>query len=521
MKTFKTIRIGFAAMMIVALAMMSSCSSKNDPINQIPENVDFAGVVNIHKVAAELGVEVTETDIKLPEEFEAFESSINDEVTDLIIACNNAIDLSNIVSFGYVKTEKYPDVYVIAKVNDEKALDAILVDELNCEDDDEDGFRVYTPGVRNAEVVILVKDGLAWIVATNESETAIKKVNKVIKRADEEKLIDNGGLKDVLTDDNVCNTVINTSKFIKLFDKFGRYYVDTEVAVALSSITSEIKDGWLTYTADMSKTGFELTAKFIDSDGDIITFPGLEKIDSDFLTFVPNYYQSAFAIGLDNDALKTTIDNIETLIEKNLRGSEKEICQTLLNYVRNIDGTISLNFGTEDLRKLLFEEDEKALCFVTTIEMKNDEAEKTVDEIYNLISAKDPNGEFAKKIGSGNLEFSIRNYGKIVVESIDNLIVISNSDIIKGNTNSDLKSAVSGNDAAICVVVPTFADLTDDACKFGAKAEITYKDGVCKATLDFTNLEDSMVSSMIELSMSFNQAYQTYRNNYWKSLYGY
>lgn len=520
MDIFKTIRIGFASALIMSLAVMTSCST-NDPIDQIPEDVDFAATINLQKVADELGVVITGTDVKLPEDFEAFDNNIPEEVNDIIVASHQAIDLSQIAVFGYIKTNDNPDVYLVAKVIDEKSLDAILTDELDFDYDSDDGFKVYTLESKSPKASILVKDGLAWILADKKVSAAVKSVNKMMRKSAEEKLTESRGLSNALTADNVCNAVLNTTPFIKLFDRFGRYEFGTEAAVAISSALSQTKGYWFAYTADMNKTGFEMTARFVNPEGKVLELPYAQDIDTDFLTFVPDYYQGSYSVGINGDAIKEMIDNLETLAEKNTRGAEKELCMAMLNHMRNIDGTISINLGTTDIQKLIFGEDAKALDFIATIEMKSGKASSAIDGIYSLLKQHDPNGEIIKSTGIGKMNIFIRNYGTIAIEAIDDHVVISNKEITKGNSNSNLKSAVIGNQVTMYIGVPSFADLTNDTCKFGANAEVSYKDGVCKATLDFTNLESSMVSSMVELVLCVDQTYQSYRNTYWKSLYGY
>lgn len=514
----KFFRLSFIAAMTMMLAFMSSCSSK-DPISQIPEDVDFVSVINIQKVATELGVSITNTDVVLPDEFEALSGSIPEEMNDAIVACNKAIDLSNIAIFGYFKTNDDPELFAIAKVLDKEILDKTLTNDFNFEDEDEEGFEIYTPESEYNKMAILVKDNLAWFVEGKKASAALKSVNKVISRADEKKLINNSGFKSILSENNVCNVLINTTPFIKLIEKFGRYELGSEATLALSSALSQTKGYWLAYTADMNSTGAELTAKFVNADGDVFNPAYVENIDTDYLTFVPDYFQSTIACGINNSATTEIVDAIENMIKQNALGAKAEMMLTMIEKFKDIDGTISTSFGTEVLPKLIFGEKPEVIDFVSTIDMKSGKAVDAIEDIYDALKPIDPEGSIIKKDDIGKLQFVIPEYRTIYIEAWDDQIVIANIDITKGNSNSALKSAVSGAQAAGYIGLNSFADLTDDECKFGANIQTSYKDGEVKCSFEFSNLDGSMISAFTELGMALNSAYKTYRRNNSSSYY--
>lgn len=520
MKALKNIRFSFVAVLAMAIAVMTSCSS-NDPVSQIPDDVDFASVINIQKVADNLGVTVTDTDVKLPEDFEAFDNDIPEEINDIAVECCKAIKLDNIAVFGYIKTSDTPDVFVVAEVIDEKVLDNILTNDLNLDDDENEGFKIYTPESRYNEIAILVKDGLAWFVPNKKEAAAVRSINKIMAKADDKKLIENSGFKSTLNADNVCNIVVNTTPFVKLIDKFGLYKMDTEAAIAITSVLAQTKGYWLNYSADMSKTGYEMTCKFVSPEGEILTIPQAENINNDYLTFVPESYQSTIAMGLNNEAVSQIVDNLEKLVEENIRGNEKEAAKIVLDNLRNIDGTISVSFGSEELQSLIFGEKVEALNFVATIDLKSGSAKDAIEDIYDIFKPLDSNGEFVQNDGNGKLKFIVRNYGNISVEAWGDQIVISNNDIAKGNSNSELKSAVSGNQFAAYVGLKSFAELTDDACKFGAYTKATASDGEIKYILELTDIEGSMISAFSELGLAIDKAYKEYRDKEYRSRYNY
>lgn len=520
MKMLKSIRFGYVALVAMVLAMLTSCTS-GSPVEQIPDDADFAAVLNLQKVADELGVKITETDVKLPEEFEAFENDIPEELNDALVACHQAIEFNGIAVFGYIKTKEEPDFYVVAKLANENVLDAALTDELNLDKDSEEGFTIYSDGRGNDKVAILVKDGLVWLTIGKKEEAALKSVNKVIKRADEKRLVENSGFNSVLSENNVCNVLVNTTPFVKMIDKYGRYAVGSEASVAMSSILSQTKGYWLTYSADMSKTGFEFVTKFVQPNGDIFEPPYASEVSTDFLSYVPEDYMGVFALGLNSQAIEELVATMETLVETNVRGNEREIAKTAIEYLKNIEGTMSVSFGTDDIQKLLFGEDIRELDFVATIDMKSGKAEKTIDGIFEMLSPNDPSGEIIKKTGAGKLEFVIPDYGTIYVEAGDNIVVISNEEITKGNSNGALRSAVSGNDVVAYLGVESFAELSDDACKCGANAKFAYDGGVGTFTFEVTGTDDSFISAGTQFVLGADEAYRTYRKNHRKSHYGY
>lgn len=510
MKLFKRLNWLGLALVAAMMSALTSCSSE-DPVSSIPGNVDFAATVNLQKLMDVSQCRIENGDIKLPEGLSVYEQSIPDDVKEVLADCYEAVDCSRIAVFGYIKLGTGADTYVVATLKDQKVLDAVLVDKGDLVKSDNDGYTTYEPESEYAEMAILVKDGLVWFVGGKRAKAAVKAVEKVKDKAGDKKLIDEKGLEEVITADNVINFSFNCTPVVTIIDQFAGFGMDPEQAVLLSSVVSKVKGYWLTCSFDIRDKGFDTMAKFIKPGGEVLTYDLLQDIDPGFLTYVSKDYQVVTATGLNNKAINEIVAKIRPLLN-NLRGSDRQMAEMMLGWVSNIDGTMGIAFGADDFNSIMTDDGvPQNINVLLTLAMKPGKAKEMVSQLYNLVSvALGPEaGNVIMLDADGSVVARIPGAPIFTLKAEGDDLLLSTNKITTGNANNEIAQVMKGAQMASYYNVASLSDMTAGACTFGVKSEGRLVDGVATGTSEFTNCDMSLAEAVVKLCTSYYAAVQS------------
>ena len=509
MKLFKRLNWLGLAMVATMMSALTSCSSE-DPVSSIPGNVDFAATVNLQKLMDVSQCRIENGDIKLPEEFSIYEQSIPDDVKAIIVDCYEAIDCSRIAVFGYIKLGTGADTYVVATLKDQKALDEVLVEKGELVKGDSDGYTTYEPESEYAEMAILVKNDLVWFVGGKRAKAAVKAVEKVKDKAGDKKLIDEKGLEEVITADNLVNFSFNCTPVVTIIDQFASFGMDPEQAVLLSSIISKVKGYWLTCSLDVKDKSFNTMAKFIKPGGEVLTCDLLQDIDPGFLTYVSNDYQIVTAAGLNNKAINELVAKIRPLLN-NMSGSDRQLAEMVLGWVSNIDGTMGIACGADDFNRLMTGDDsQQNINVLITLAMKPGKAKEMVSQIYNLVTLGMNENDSVTLEADGSVVARFPGSPVIILKADGDNLLLSMNKITTGNANNEAAQVMKGAQMASYYNVASLSDITAGACTFGIKSEGRLVDGVATGTSEFTNCDMSLAEAIVKLCTSY---YAAVRNN--------
>lgn len=514
MKLFKRLNWLGLALVATMMSALTSCSSE-DPVSSIPGNVDFAATVNLQKLMDVSQCRIENGDIKLPEGLSVYEQSIPDDVKEVLADCYEAVDCSRIAVFGYIKLGTGADTYVVATLKDQKALDAVLVDKGDLVKSDNDGYTTYEPESEYAEMAILVKDGLVWFVGGKRAKAAVKAVEKVKDKAGDKKLIDEKGLEEVITADNVINFSFNCTPVVTIIDQFAGFGMDPEQAVLLSSVVSKVKGYWLTCSFDIRDKSFDTMAKFIKPGGEVLTYDLLQDIDPGFLTYVSKDYQVVTATGLNNKAINEIVAKIRPLLN-NLSGSDRQMAEMMLGWVSNIDGTMGIAFGADDFNSIMTDDGvPQNINVLLTLAMKPGKAKEMVSQLYNLVSVVlGPEASNAIMLDAdGSVVARIPGAPIFTLKAEGDDLLLSTNKITTGNANNEIAQVMKGAQMASYYNVASLSDMTAGACTFGVKSEGRLVDGVATGTSEFTNCDMSLAEAVVKLCTSY---YAAVRNNVYK-----
>lgn len=510
-------------------------------LGMIPDDVDYVASFNVQKALDQTGIKITDDGIELPDELSDYESLIDDDVMDIIVRCNKAIESRQIMFFGFIKPESLSnsrdipnDVYALAKVKDNGLLRELLEDEADLTRDEDEGFDIYTKGKK--PLAILVKDGYMWFVGGATDSKAVKKVQKLLDRADEKSLKDMKGIAQNINNGSIFTLNVNTGKILKLSEMLSGE-MPTEYALALSAVSDKLKGSWFNFSADLEGTTATLKGKYYKpDDGKTVDFGVSQPVDTHFLTYIPADFQCVAAFEIKPEITAQLCDGLlkftDNLYEQRISNAmeysyyyddyyiqsirdEQQMVRQYINALRDIDGTIGGGIGFSDLPELIYGGKTGGLRFVFTAQMKPG----TADNLKNsLRSAFNPIDSTA--VTSDDIVIPVTRDMSLYIKSIGNDIILSNFDVRQGNTNN-FASAVQGNDMVLSAKIPTVKDLTDSQCDYGFNAEYKYVNGECSFIVEITNCKENIIGAIMNLTKGFIAGENSYDRTHNDYSYGY
>lgn len=509
-------RFSVLAMFAVVMTVVTSCSSSKDPVEVIPADVDLAGVMNFKQFVSATGTEITADDIELPQELiEIAGEDIPNEAKDIICTAWSALDLEKVVFFGYF-SEKHQQLFVTVKVNDNDKLESLLTDA-ELDKAEENGFDIYSQGKRTW---IAVKDDLAWMVFDSKDEKnndITDSIEKIIDKADDKKFVEEkSALANYITKGDVLNVAYSSDFFLKAVKKELESDSDTRM---IASMLNVLNGYWACLSANLTEKDASLSIEFINSAGEKLTNPYSAPMSEEFLSYVPSDFNLAFAAGI-SPKLISTLEGLYKNLGSNLDSESRMIADTLLPYLKSIDGTISFAMGYNDLPALFTGNFNPAgVRVIAMVEMSGNKADEAVTEIGNLIKQQFASYPDAQSIKfepgcitlsdpSENLTFSIRSTG-------GNLI-FSNTDIQGGRTNS-FSGMFRGHDAEMAASFTDLSSITDGQCPYGFSLAFTLDADKLSARLATVGTNSPLVVAIAKFGMAF----QRFQRNYYDRMYSY
>lgn len=550
---FRALHIALA---VIAVAALSSCSSK-DPVEMVPDDVDFVVSCNLQKVLDQTGVKIADDDIELPGELSMYESTIPDEVKDIVCRCNKAVDASQTLWFGYIKAKESDpvDLYAVVKISDEDELCRILEDEANLDVEEEDGFKIFTQS-NEKHGALLIKDDFLWLAASasiKDSSDAVKKVNKIIEKAKEKNISEVAGVAQNLNSDMVFSANVNIDKIIKIAD-LSRY-MTSEQAVMFAAAADKLKGSWFNLSADLSGKSVTLKFKYYKpSTGNAVDYGVTAPINTDFLKYIPSDFMGIAAVNIKPEMIDQFCDMITSYIndeyQSHMRNTsysmtvmsdvvdeynaseygygygyayaqrleaEHQAQLRIIDYLRNINGNIAVAISANDLAELCFGEKMNEFKFIATAELKSGTAENLKNELAALMNAS---ADSTYSAYSDEVMIPVDRDFSLYLKADGNYLILSNVHVSAGNSNN-FASTISGAEAVASVKLPSFAALTNGKCNFGANAEMRYSKGEVKYTFELTKCDSNLIEALINLCKGIDQAYSAYRRSHRSYDYGY
>lgn len=527
MKLFKRFSALNAALMALVVMALSSCSSK-DPVEVVPDDVDFVASVNFQRLLDQTNVKITEDDIEFPDELTMLDHSMPNEAKEILARVNKSVDLSQVLCFGYVKFNKNSryevpgDFYMVAKVKDDKELEKILVDEADLDKEEEEGFDVYSMKDR---AFVLIKDDLLWLAMSQEMEDvedAAKNVKKVLEKADKKNISEVAGVAGNLNN-GIISVNINSSQIISMLKMFSGE-LPTEQAVMATAVLEKFKGSWINYTGDIAGKKVSLTAKcYNPSNGNVVNLGLTKPVDTQLLTYFPSDILSVAALEVAPDQLNSLCDMLKRLADdeynthinnsyyddyyRNSIEQEHQVMLQAIDVIRSIDGTVMAGVGTTDLQSFIFGGDTRNTKFIIAAQMKSG---FSMSKLQSLLTAF--SGDTVSASGNSELIMPLDRDLTLHFKLAGNNLIISNFTANAGNS-SNFTQLVTGSEIIIAAKIPSLAPITDNMCNFGAETMLRYAGGELKLEFDLTNCSKSLVEAIMDLGQGYERASRRYWNS--------
>lgn len=523
-------------MLLAVVAILSSCSSDNS-LKVVPDDVLFCARLNLENGLTRTGFNLTDTRFEMPGSLNHLTGSLPNEVVDNLTLAYRAFNLNGITVFGYVKVAETPEIYGVATIKDRNSAKEMLK-EAGMEESEEEGFTVYSnPRVG---MPIAIKDDFLWVTTATDAKSAVKSIKRVTDKASERSILDVKGVGKALEGDEIFIGTANLQPLMELYKRFGSQFVQPEMALAMSSITDKFSDAWAVGTFDVEGTVMDMKCRWLNHDGDEVEFPYGKEIDTDFLGYLsPDYYLS-MAAGVDNEYIVRIIDAIRPMIndamaydpsldkyygpeyaqpQRAANEMQKKIVGSLLDMVKNIDGTVSVSAGATNLPDLIYgNKIDKLLC-LATVSMKPGKATEALNVIAESLKTLIP----AEAITATSKSMTIKIDTEVTwyAEVVGNDLLFSIRPIEKASGNPNLAKDMDDKNVALVAYIPSFRPLTNDKIDFGARVSWTATDKVADYRTELTDCNDNIVSAFIDLGMGLNAGYSTYRDKMRSSYSGF
>lgn len=299
MKTAKTFLIALLPLLMACMA----CSRQQTPLLEtIPADVDYALTFNLTKFVESAG---NEEDLSRYEKL--LSGWIPEELADNAQEMLKAIDTDMIAGYGYGN-----NTIITFAIKDKSLLESLMS---KAEHKSDKGFSIYRLSGQN----LLVKGNQAWL---SSSANPGEKISNDISNASDNPFSENGAIAEALDNGQIL-TVALSPKFI---DK-------------------AMTDHWPILTLDISDNKLVAQMSGLNTEGENYTLSSLQPLSTDFLRYVPEPFNIACAFGATPaiawDAIASMAGSIGGYRSMGLM-------ETLLPYLKSIDGTVAFAAGTPD-----------------------------------------------------------------------------------------------------------------------------------------------------------------------------
>lgn len=510
-------RYSALAMLAVVMTLITSCSSSKDPVELIPADVDMAGVVNLKQFVGATGTEITADDIELPKELiEIAGEDIPNRAKDIICTAWSALDLEKVVFFGYF-TEKRQQFFVTVKVNDKDKLESLLTDA-ELDKAEEDGFDIYSQG---KWTWVAVKDDLAWMVFDSKdrkNNDITDAIEKVIDAADDKKFVDEkSSLANYIQKGDVINVVYSSDFFLKALKQEFESDSDTRM---LASMLNVLNGYWACFSANLTDKDATASLEFMNSAGEKLTNPYSAPMSEEFLSYVPSDFNLAFAVGI-SPKLISTLEGLYNTLGSNLDSDSRMVINTLLPYLKSIDGTISFAVGYNDLPALITNRfNQTDMRFLAMVEMSGNKADEAVTEIGNLLKqelAANPYMQSNITFEPGCITVGVPSENTTIrIRSTGGNLILSNIDVQSNRTNS-FKGMFKGHDAEFAANLTDLSSITDNQCPYGFSFAITLDADKLSARMSTVGTGSPLVVALAKFGMALDR----FQRDYYDRMYSY
>lgn len=411
------------ALMSLIILTVASCSSKKDKLlESVPDDVEFAVTMNFIDLAKKSNISVEDGRLILPREYSYVKENLPDDFTKTAGKMAEAVDLENVVVFGYVNKEA---VYVTFALNDPDSFRSLLKNE-DFERDRENGYEIYAKSDSEyADCWVISEDETqAWFV---DRRRDVKNIEDFELARKKNNILKYSGLKSALTADNIVNVV---------FDQ--------------TAINSGLEEYWATGSANIVDNAIVLEMTAIKTDGEPIPATALQEISPDFLRYIPSNFLGVAAFGLNPDG--EWVDQVKNVLTQMAGHRNQAMVDEVMPYIKAVDGTVAFGFGPKNKSALLSGRPDgwQAIAMVHMTQSK-------VNSLTELLKTNLPQSTSA---GDGLYKFEDSNMS-ITYGMLDGYFAIGVNTGLKPDKNNSFASDFTGKSYAMVLQSPMLNEIVD------------------------------------------------------------
>lgn len=445
------------AMLIVTL-MVSSCSDSGKLLDSVPANVQTVAILDGERLAKNLEIKIEDGKIQLPPAIERSVGRLDPSVSEIITKASTSIDLEHIVIYAINR-----EAYVTFEIKDAAKFEE-AAKEISPNTESVSGYTAYN--IKGS--TMLVKDNQGWIMGDSNASTAANRVDAAIKAAADKSIADNGKFVDALDKDGIISAVV-TAEFYK----------------QLGNANAAEQFEGVGLLADIKDNAFDIDVYTIGAKekpaNDMLT-----KISPAFLDYAGNNTIFAAAVGIkDGQKWEQALQEAATM----LNGSQAQVINMILPYIKEIDGTLSITLAANDINSIKQGNFEMAIMAETA----GGAAQSLVDKFDSTITGMGAQG---KKEGNMTV-YKISDDMTVFTGVVAGRACISNYSPTGKNGASAMKSTFDGKQCAAQLNLPALNSFDGALPPYPAEMKMTYDDAKCNITFKLVGDNNPILLTII------------------------
>lgn len=457
MKTTISRLISTAPLSLLLLIIAAACSpDRKELLSLVPDDIDFAITIDARRIASDAGCTMTDGKVTLPGYMEPLIRShkLPEDFAERISEINSSVDLGNIVCYGYSNNP-----LTAFTITDSDIFESMLAE---AESEKRDGFTIYR--LNGSRATILTKDCTGWIT---EARNPVKTITEAADKAKTAPITKHPGLNDALTASNPINIIYDPSL-----------------------IDSSLGEHWLTISGKIESETLLITAKAVTPDGETMTINSMQEISTDFLRYVPSDFQFAAAAGLTSGI---NWDGFATLIGMAAGYRSRGMVDTLLPYLKSIDGTVAIAAGTAD-SDAWTDFDPEHWHLIAMVHMPQEKINQATSQVAMLLSQmRMP----VKNTAPGRIsaDFDGTTY---TVGNVDGYFTIASIPMEPVQNNS-LTTSFTGKQAAAVISIPSLQPYLGSRGTFGMNLQLAVERQETTLKINLTDTDRPILETLLPL----------------------
>lgn len=520
-------------MVALSVGLMQSCSCRggadlDKKLNAVAsDDTDLILVGNLERLFGQTGIEAGDGNIVLPSYLKnAINTLMSSKDKDDInfLTTLKGVDYNNAVVAMKLDSLDARAVVVIAVTNPSDLEKSLASQESGVTTEEIDGYKLV--GTRRTQVV--VKDGLGYMLMASHGGmcTGTDAVQAVRKwNSDAEKTPLTAWKKEYLSADRVLNLLITPGQLFKQMATINPVFsAENLKKQGLSALT----EGTMAISANLDAQTFDISFALYDKDGKVAPNPYAGKFNTEMMKFATAGDIVAVGFAANQDGYKAQQQGFESYVAM-LRSQPGLLNDYLVPQIEGLfkgwndftsqylsDGGFFFAAGLAKDATLgkLMQPSQADFHIVLTADLKPESAENAYRFVCGQMSQIMSNATVstADNAGMKTTTFSVRelvDYDfrndtdvydtfKLNVALDGNILVISNSDIVKGE-KSPFNKDLFANSAftAQGIIGNTTPVISGFNLPFGAQATITTKDMSSQFSVKVTDTDKHILDAVL------------------------